>query len=169
MKKANLIAIVLLIVAPLILTFLFLTMLTSINWTQMTGGFPQILAILSFSSIGFAYSIPIFGWGYTIPLLIWILTGVLVGLACKSVKKAAILTLLGLLIQIFLFALLTTIDASFIPGFLQNSQNLPLLGGFSAEFFITLGLFLFWYSLTVPAGLLGSIMGGLISRSSIPE
>ena len=168
MNRGNLIAIVLCVVAPLIFSFLFLTMLTPINWTQMTGGFPQILAILSFSTIGFAYTVPIFGWGYGIPLVIWILTGILVGLASKGVKKAVGLTLLGLLIQVLLFTLLTTIDASFIPAFLQNSQNALLLSGFSLEFIVALGLFLFWYALTVPGAMLGGIMGGLISRSGIP-
>jgi hypothetical protein len=96
MKKGNLIALLLCIVTPLLLSFLFLTLLTSINWTQMTGGAPQILAILSFSSIAFGTSVPIFGWGYVIPLFIWIITGILVGLFCKSAKKAAALTLVGI-------------------------------------------------------------------------
>jgi hypothetical protein len=169
MKKGNLIALLLCIITPLILSFLFLTLLTSINWTQMTGGAPQILAILSFSSIAFGTSVPIFGWGYVIPLFIWIITGILVGLFCKSAKKAAALTLLGIVIQVLLFATLTTINASFIPAFLQTAENAGLVGGFSTDFFITVGLFLFWYALTVPGGLIGGIIGGLVSRSSIPE
>ena len=111
----------------------------------------------------------IFGYGYVIPLFIWIMTGVFVGLFSKSVKKAALLTLLGLLIQILLFTLLTTVDPSFIPAFLQNPENAALLGGFTTEFFITLGLFLCWYALTLPGGMIGSIMGGLVSRSAVQE
>ena len=164
-----LIALILSIITPLILTLILLTLLTPIDWTKMTGGFPQVLAILSFSSIAFAYNVPIFGYGYLIPLFIWIITGIFVGLFCKSVKKATVLTLLGLLIQILLFTILTTVDGSFIPPLLQTEENLALIGGFSTDFFLTLGLFLFWYAFTVPGGILGSIMGGLVSRSTIPE
>jgi hypothetical protein len=167
MKKGIIIAIVLAIIAPWILMAIFLTLLTPINWTQMTGGFPQMLAILSFSSIAFAADIPIFGYGYLIPLFIWIITGILVGLCCKSVKTGAVLTLLGLLIQVLLVALLTTVNPTFIPAFLYNSENVGLIGGFSLDFLIQVGLFLFWWALVVPGGLLGGIMGGLISRSSI--
>ena len=169
MKKGVFFAVILCIVAPLILSFIFLTLLTPINWTQMEGGFPQILAILSFSSVGFGTTVPIFGYGYVIPLFIWIITGVFVGLFTKSIKRAAIITLLGLLIQVLLFSLLTTIDPSFIPEFLQSPENLALIGGFSTDFIVTLGLFLFWYALTVPGSLIGSIMGGLVSRSAVQE
>jgi hypothetical protein len=169
MKRGIIIALLLSIITPLILSFILLTLLTPINWTQMTGGAPQILAILSFSTLAFPYNVPIFGYGYVIPLFMWLITGVFVGLFCKSVKKAAALTLLGIMIQVLLFAILTSMDPSFIPAFLQSPENTVLLGGFSTDFFITLGLFLFWYALTVPSGLIGSIMGGLVSRSSIPE
>jgi hypothetical protein len=169
MRRGMIIAFILSLITPLILSFIFLTVLTPINWTQMEGGFTQIVAILSFSSIAFGYTVPIFGYGYVIPLFIWIMTGVFVGLFSKSVKKAALLTVLGLLIQILLFTLLTTVDPSFIPAFLQNPENIALLGGFTTEFFITLGLFLCWYALTLPGGMIGSIMGGLVSRSAVQE
>ena len=169
MKKGIIIALLLSIITPLILSFVFLTLLTPINWTQLTGGAPQILAILSFSSIGFAYTVPIFGYGYVIPLFMWIITGLFVGLFCKSIKKAAVLTLVGMLIQVLLFAILTTMDPSYIPALLLSAENATLIGGFSMDFFISLGLFFFWYAFTVPGGLIGSIMGGLASRSSIPE
>ena len=169
MKKGILFAFLLSIITPLILSFILLTLLTPINWTQMPGGAPQILAILSFSSLAFPYNVPIFGYGYVLPLFIWIITGLLVGLLSKSAKKAALLTLFGLVIQVLLFAVLTSLDPTYIPSFLQSAENSALLGGFSTDFFITLGIFLFWYALTVPGGLIGSIMGGMVSRSSIPD
>jgi len=156
MKKGLVVAVVLSIITPLVLSFILLSLLTPINWTQMTGGFPQILAILSFSTLALPYNVPIFGYGYVLPLFLWLITGILVGLFSKSVTRAAVLTLVGLLIQIMLCAIL-------------SPENAALLGGFSAEFFMTLGVFLFWYALTVPSGLIGSVMGGLVSRSSIPE
>jgi len=169
MKKGLVVAVVLSIITPLVLSFILLSLLTPINWTQMTGGFPQILAILSFSTLALPYNVPIFGYGYVLPLFLWLITGILVGLFSKSVTRAAVLTLVGLLIQIMLCAILTSTDPSYIPAFLQSPENAALLGGFSAEFFMTLGVFLFWYALTVPSGLIGSVMGGLVSRSSIPE
>lgn len=169
MKKSNVIALVLSIVVPFVLAFLFLTLLTDINWTQMTGGFPQVLAILSFSSLAFAYNVPIFGWGYTIPLFLWLITGILVGLFSRSVKKAALLTLVGLAVQVVLVALFTSVDPLYIPSQLLSAESIGLLGGFSVEFLMTVGVLVVWYALTLPSGVIGSVMGGLVSRSSIPE
>jgi len=87
MNKGIIIALILSIVTPLILSYLFLELLTGIEWTRLDGGVPQILAILSFASIGFGTNIPIFGFSYLIPFFIWIMTGLFVGLFTKSVKK----------------------------------------------------------------------------------
>jgi hypothetical protein len=169
MNKGILIAVILSIITPLILSFIFLTLLSPINWTLLEGGFPQILAILSFSSIAFSYNVPLFGYSYCIPLFMWILTGLLVGLCCKSVKRGVLITILGLLIQILLFILLTTMNPSFIPSFLITPENMALLGGFSLNFLLTLGIFLCWWAFTLPGSIIGGIMGGLVSRSSISE
>jgi len=174
-KKGLLFAIILTIITPLILSFTFLTFLTPIDWPKMIGGIPQYLAILSFASLAFAYNVPVFGYGYVISLLIWLITGLLVGLFCRSVKRSIIITLLGLCIQLVLFIALVSIDSSFISS--QMSLGLPfsadstisLLSGFTSEFFITLGLLLIWWGLVLPGSVLGGIMGGLVSRSSISE
>jgi hypothetical protein len=169
MKKTILLSLILGIILPWILIFIFLSLMTDINWTQMTGGFPQILSILSFSSVSFPHSIPIFGYGYTIPLFIWLVTGIICGLFAKSALKGALITFVGLFINVLIFAILTTMDPTFIPEGLIAAENVGLIGGFSMDFFVTLGLFLFMYSLTAPASLLGGIMGGLISRSGVVE
>jgi len=169
MKKGILIALILSIVTPLLLSFIFLTFLTPINWTFLEGGFPQILAILSFSSIGFGYNIPIFGFGYLIPFFIWIITGLFVGLFSKSVKTGVVLTLLGLCIQILLCVILTSTNPAFIPVYLLTPNNTGLLGGFSIDLLITLGLFLVWWAFLLPGSVLGGIMGGLTSRSTLSE
>ncbi len=75
MKKGILIGLLFGIMVPWILSAIFLTLLTDISWTAMPGGVPQVLAILSFSSVAFSYNVPLFGHGYVIPLFIWILTG----------------------------------------------------------------------------------------------
>jgi len=169
MKKGILIAFILAIVMPLILSYLFLELLTPIEWTRLEGGFPQILAILSFSSIGFGYNVPVFGFGYLIPFFMWIITGLFVGLFSKSVKTGVVIILLGLCIQILLCVILTSTNPAFIPGFLLTADNLGLLGGFSLNFLITLGLFLCWWAFLIPGSILGGIMGGLTSRSTISE
>ena len=169
MKKGLLIAFILSIITPLILSYLFLTFLTPINWTQMEGGFPQILAVLSFSTVAFGYNIPVFGFGYLIPFLIWIITGLFVGLLSKTVKKGVVITLFGLCIQILLSVILTSSNPASIPAFLLTYENAGLLGGFSLDFLITLGLFLVWWALLLPGSILGGIMGGLASRSTISE
>lgn len=170
-KKGILIAFVLCIITPLILSYIFLTLLTPINWTQMTGGFPQILALLSFSSIAFAYTVPIFGYGYVISLLIWLITGLFVGLFCKSAKNGVMITLLGLCIQIVLVIALVPTNPAFISSqtFLPFSAAGPLIGGISLDFLITLGLLLCWWGLLLPGSIIGGIMGGLVSRSTISE
>lgn len=173
MKKGIVIAFILAIITPLILSFIFLTLLTPINWTQMEGGFPQIMAVLSFSSIAFAYNVPIFGYGYTISLFIWLITGLFVGLFCKSATRGVIITLLGLCIQIVLVISLVPTNPAYISSqaFLpfSASGNLPLLGGFSLDFLITLGLLLCWWALLLPGSVIGGILGGLVSRSTISE
>jgi hypothetical protein len=169
MKKGILVALVLSIITPWILSFIFLSLLSPVSWTQLEGGFPQILAVLSFSSIAFAYNVPVFGYGYLIPMFMWLLTGLFVGLFCKSIKKGIIITILGLFIQILLFVLLTTMNPSFIPAFLITPENMELLGGFSLNFLISLGLFLCWWALLLPGSILGGIMGGLVSRTTISE
>lgn len=172
MKKGILFGLLFGIIVPWILSALFLTLLTDISWTGMTEGVPQVLAILSFSSVAFSYNVPIFGHGYVIPLFIWILTGLFCGLCCKSVLKGALMTLVGLGINILLFVMLTTINPDFIASeftYLRSTHALELLGGFSTEFFVNLGLFLCWYSLILPGGVLGGIMGGMISRTGVVE
>jgi len=172
MKKNILAALIFGVIIPWILIFLFLTFLTDINWTQLTEGVPQYLAILSYGSIAFPYNTPIFGYGYTIPLLIWVITGVFCGLLCKSALKGAVFTLIGLLINAFLFIILTASIPNLLPSInphLTSTLADPLVSGFSIDMFITLGLFLCWYSLTLPAGVLGGIMGGLISRTGVAE
>jgi hypothetical protein len=169
MKKRMITALILGIVIPWILSYLFLYFLTDLNWVDVanTGGIPQILAILSFSSVGFNYNVPVFGYGYTIPLLIWILTGIFCGLLAKGAVKGALITLLGLFLNIMLFVILNMVNPAFIPGSLQTPETLGLLSGFSLDFVITLGIFLFWYSLTIPGGAIGGIIGGMISRTGI--
>lgn len=173
MKKSLLIGLILGITVPWLLTALFLTLLTDISWTTMTGGPAQVLAILSLGSVAFSTSVPLFGFGYVIPLLIWILTGLFCGLCCKSVLKGALLTLVGLGINILLFVILTTINPDFIAAaqypYLHSAQASGLLGGFSVEFITSLGIFLCWYSLILPGGVLGGIMGGMISRTGVVE
>jgi hypothetical protein len=169
MKKGLLIAFILSIITPLLLSYIFLTLLTPINWPQLEGGFPQILAILSFASIGFGYNVPLFGFGYVIPLFMWLLTGLFVGLFSRSVKRGVLITFLGLCIQILLCVILTSTNPAFIPGFLLTADNTGLVGGFSLDFLITLGLFLCWWAFLLPGSLLGGIMGGLVSRSTISE
>ncbi len=86
--------------------------------------------------------------------------------------KGALLTLVGLGINIILFVMLTTIDPGYIASeftYLHSLHALELLGGFTAEFFVNLGLFLCWYSLILPGGVLGGIMGGMISRTGVVE
>lgn len=167
MKRNLIIALVLGIFIPWILIFIFLTLLTDINWTLLSGGFPQTLAILTFASVAFPYNVPIFGYGYVIPLFIWILTGLFCGLLCRSTLKGALITLIGLFVNIILFSILNLIDPSFIPTSLQTVENIGLLSGFSLDFIISLGLFLFWYALILPGGVLGGILGGMISRTGI--
>lgn len=168
MRKSFIVAIVLGILLPWLLSYLFLTFLTGLDWTKLDQGALQPLALLSFASVAFSYNAPIFGYGYTIPLIIWLLTGLLCGLFSKSVKRGVLITILGLLIHIVIFATLTAMNPAYIPGAFQTSQNSGLLGGFSVDFFISLGIFLFWYSLVFPGSILGGIMGGLVSRSSVP-
>jgi hypothetical protein len=169
MKKGLIIAVVLSIVVPWILSFLFLTFLTDINWTQMPGGAGQILAILSFSAVAFEYNAPIFGYGYMIPLLIWILTGLFCGLFSKSALKGVLITLVGLLVHIILLVGLVSMNPAYIPSQFVTSENVGLLGGLSMDFFVTLGLFLCWYAFTLPGSLLGGMLGGIISRSPVAE
>ena len=116
MKKGLIIAIVIGVVVPWLLSYLFLTLMVGIDWTEMPGGFPQILAILSFSSLSFAKSVPIVGYGYMIPLLIWIIVGLFCGLFAKSVMKGALTTLIGLLVNILIFSALISINPAFIPA-----------------------------------------------------
>ena len=87
MRKGILVALLLTIITPLILSYIFLTLLTPIDWTRMDSGFPQILGILSFSSLAFAYSVPLFGYGYIIPLFIWLITGFFALLLNKPTNK----------------------------------------------------------------------------------
>jgi hypothetical protein len=169
MRKGILVALLLTIITPLILSYIFLTLLTPIDWTRMDNGFPQILGILIFSSLAFAYSVPLFGYGYVIPLFIWLITGLFVGLFSKSAKRGVLITLLGLCIQILLIFILVQPNPSYIPAFLVSSENVGLLGGFSLDFLITLGFFLCWWALLLPGSVLGGIMGGLVSRSTISE
>ena len=160
------------IVVPWILIFIFLTLLTPINWTQMSEGFPQILTILAFSSVTFPCNVPLFGYGYVIPLFIWLVTGVLCGLACKSVMKGAVITLLGLFVNVLLFFALYAVNPNFLPpslDFLFSLENSALLGAFSMDLLIDLAIFLGYLSLTLPSSVIGGILGGLISRSSVTE
>jgi hypothetical protein len=168
-KKGILFAFLLSIIMPMILAYLFLTLLTPIHWTQMTGGVLQDIAILSFSSLAFGYNVPIFGFGYVIPLFIWLITGLFVGLFSKSVKRGILITLLGLCIQILLFMICTATNPTFIPAFLLTTENADLLGGVSLNFLVTLGLFLCWWAFLLPGSVLGGIMGGLVSRSTISD
>lgn len=172
MKRNIFTALIMGVIIPWILTFLFLTFLTDINWTQLTEGIPQYLAVLSFGSVGFAYNVPIFGYSYTIPLIIWVITGIFCGLLCKSALKGVVVTLIGLLINIFLFVVMNAMIPNLLPSItpsLESALTTPLLGGLSVDFLITLGLFLSWYSLTLPGSVLGGIMGGLISRTGVAE
>lgn len=166
MKKGIIVGLILGIILPWILIFIFLNLLTDINWTQVTGGIPQYLAILSFGSVAFPYNVPIFGYGFVIPLLIWIMTGLICGLFSKSALMGAVLTLVGLVVNVVLFIAL---PESYIPAVLITGENAGLLGGITLEFFVTLGLFLGAYSLTAPGGALGGMLGGLISRSPVAE
>ena len=169
MKKGLIVAFVLAIVVPWILTFLFLTILTDVNWTQMPGGFGQILAILSFNAVAFEYNVPIFGYGYVIPLFMWILTGLFCGLFSKSALKGAVITVFGLFIHIVLFVMLYSINPAFIPGEYIMVESAGLLGGLSVDFFVTLGLFLCIYSFTLPGSVIGGLIGGIVSRTPIVE
>lgn len=169
MKKGILIALLLGIITPWILSLIFLSLLTEFSVTAVPEGFPQILAILSFSSVAMPYNVPIFGYGYVIPLFIWLITGIFCGLFCKSALKGGLIALIGLFINILLFVALTTINPAYIPGYLTSFENAGLLGGFSLDFFVTLGIFLCWYSLTLPGGFLGGIMGGMVSRTGVAE
>jgi hypothetical protein len=171
MRKGILIALILSIITPLILTYLFLEFMTDIDFYALITGmnFPQILAILSFSSLSFGYNIPLFGFCYLIPFFIWLMTGVFVGLFTKSVKIGIILTLLGLCIQILLSVILTSVNPALIPASLITADNVGLLGGFSYNLLITLSLFLCWWALLLPGSVLGGIMGGLTSRSTLSE
>ena len=168
MQKNTLIGIVFGITIPWILIFIFLSLLTPINWTKV----PQILAVLNFASVAFPYDVPIFGYGYTIPLLIWLITGIFCGLCCKSVLKGVIITLLGLLVNILLFLLFFYLNPQYLPSslsFLYSPENLGLLSGFSLNFLLNLVIFLGFYSLTLPSGILGGIIGGIISRTGLAE
>jgi len=169
MKKGLIIAFVLTLVVPWILTFLFLTILTDANWTRMSGGFGQILAILSFNAVAFEYNVPIFGYGYVIPLFMWILTGIFCGLFCKSAWKGAVITVFGLFIHVLLFVVLYSINPAFIPSEYIMVESAGLLGGLSVDFFVTLGLFLGIYSFTLPGSVIGGLLGGRVSRSPVVE
>ena len=169
MKKGILVAILFSVILPWILSFLFLTFFSGINWTQMPEGIGQYLAILSFASVAFEYNMIIFGYGYVIPLLIWLLTGLFCGLLAKSALKGALISLVGLLVNIFLFIGLYSVNPAFIPGEFITAESAGLLGGISLDFLITLGIFLCWYSFTLPGGLLGGMIGGLISRSPVVD
>lgn len=169
MKRGLIIAIVLGIVVPWILTFLFLTLLTDIDWTMLPGGFGQVLAILSFNAVAFEYNVILVGYGYVIPLFIWILTGVFCGLFSRSALKGAVITLVGLFVNIVLFVVLYSINPAFIPGEYITAESAGLVGGMSMDFFVTLGLFLCWYSFTLPGSVLGGLLGGIISRSPVVE
>ena len=129
MRKGMILALVLGIVLPWILSFLFLSLLSGIDFTELEGGFPQILAVLSFGSVAFSYNVPIFGYGYVIPLFIWLITGIFVGLFAKSTLKGALITFVGLIINVLLFVALNSVDPSFIPGSLQTAENAGLLSG----------------------------------------
>ena len=87
----------------------------------------------------------------------------------QECAQGAAITLVGLGINVLLFIVLTSMNPAFIPEVLISTETVGLLGGFSLDFIITLGLLLFAYSLTVPSSLIGGIMGGLISRTGVAE
>jgi hypothetical protein len=149
--------------------YLFIELLSDVQWVELAGGAPQILAIFSFSSMAFPYHTPIFGYGYIIPLFVWILTGIFCGLLSKSTMRGALITVIGLMINVLIFIILTTMDSSYIPHNLHSSENALLLGGFSLDFLLTLGLFLIAYSLTLPGSVLGGVMGGMVSRIGVAD
>lgn len=169
MKRGLVLAVILGIILPWILSFLFLTIFSDINWTQLPEGVGQYFAILSFGAVAFEYNLIIVGYGYTFPLLIWIITGLFCGLLSKSAFKGALITLLGLFVNIILFVGLYSLNPAFIPSEFITAQSAGLLGGLSLDFFVALGLFLCWYSFTLPGGLIGGMLGGIISRSPVTE
>ena len=161
-KKGFFISLALAVLLPWLMILVTLIALGETDWmvTELTP--VEFIGVLSFDTMGFMYNAMILGIGFWIPLLIWIITGLVCGVINRSPGKGLLCTLLGLVIHIALFLILLggTAPASLtVDAIIQ-----PLFSGFSMDFFITLMLFLGWYSLILPGGSMGSLFGGAVSR-----
>ncbi|MHA1270181.1 MAG: hypothetical protein ACTSPY_10380, partial [Candidatus Helarchaeota archaeon] len=131
----------------------------------LDGGFGQGLAVLTYASIGFAYTVPIFGYSFVIPLVIWLLTGLFCGLITKKVWTAVVFPLIGLMVNMIYFMAWSGLFPMYpIPTELIASMLSSLFAGFSLDMIMTVLLHLFWYSLILPGLILGGLIGGIIAR-----
>ena len=161
-KKGLLIGMILAVVLPWGLTYVFLTILTDTTWMVVELDALGYIAVLSFESMAFTYSVLILGTGFWIPLFIWIITGLICGIVARNPWKGLFCTLIGLVANIVLFKVIFSFG---VPASLMvNPLIEPLLTGTLVDFIITLGIFLAWYSLILPGGSLGGLFGGIISR-----
>ncbi|MHA1694973.1 MAG: hypothetical protein ACTSXT_08570 [Candidatus Helarchaeota archaeon] len=156
------------ILLPWLFTFLSLYFLGGIDlgwYVQLDGGFGQGLAVLTFESIGFAYTLPIFGYSFVIPLLIWLITGIICGFITKKILYAVLFPLIGMIFNIVYFFTWASLFPIYpIPVDMIASMLSPLFNGFSINMILTLLLHLCWYSLILPGAILGSLIGGIIAR-----
>jgi len=161
-KKGFFISLALAVLLPWLLILITLMALGETDWMVTELSVAEFIGVLSFNTMGYTYDAMILGYGFWIPLLIWIITGLVCGVINRSPWKGLLCTLLGLVIHLALFLILLSGGAP--VGLAVDPTIQALFGGLSMDFFMTLIMFLGWYSLILPGGFAAGLFGGAISR-----
>jgi hypothetical protein len=165
--KKNITPLLIAIVLPWILTFIF------IGFLKLAHGLSDELVedpilwfrITIFYSFNLSYDLPVLGFGYSLCMMVWAVVGLLIGLVTRQIRKSLVTAMIGIGVTFILYLPLIY----FVGNPFSNDMNIHpltdtrLYENFTLETPYYLLIHILFYSFALPVLIMFTLIGSMLN------